>query len=365
MDNTESTVSLSRGCFSDRERPFARQGELSASLFRYDTGVEAVRVANSRGAIVVLPFQGQQVWDARFDDRTLTMKSFYVQPNATREFIATYGAFILHCGVSAMGNPGPGDTHPLHGELPNAPYQDAFLALGTDEEGPYLSVGGEYRHAIAFGCHYAARPRVTLRPGRAVLSVHMEICNLRTVPMDLMYLAHINFRPVDAARLVYSAPCTPGSVAVRTVVPPDLHPAPGYPEFLRSLAADPSVHNVLRPGMAYDPEAVLYLRYKAGADGWARSMMLHPDGFASYVGHRPAQLPHGVRWISRMPDQDAIGIVLPATAEPDGYRAEKAKGNVLSLAGGASVMYEMEAGLLTPAESAAMETEIQAILSEG
>jgi hypothetical protein len=72
--------------------------------------------------------------------------------------------------------------------------------------------------------------------------------------------------------------------------------------------------------------------------------MVHPDGHASYVGHQPDQLTHGVRWISRIPDQDAIGIVLPATAEPDGYIAEKAKGNVKVLPAGESVRYEIEAG---------------------
>ena len=48
-------------------------------------------------------------------------------------------------------------------------------------------------------------------------------------------------------------------------------------------------------------------------------MQVHPDGTADYIGHRPDQLDHGVRWICRTPDQDALGICLPATAEPEGY----------------------------------------------
>ena len=42
----------------------------------------------------------------------------------------------------------------------------------------------------------------------------------------------------------------------------------------------------------------------------------------------------GVRWICRTPDQDAAGINLPATAEPEGYTAEKAKGYVKEWAAG-------------------------------
>ena len=363
MVKQEIVIAIRREFFTETERPFVEDGELSATLFRFDTGVEAVRISNARGEIIVLPFQGQQVWNARFDERTLTMKSLFTKPNCTRQFTATYGAFFIHCGATAMGNPSREDTHPLHGELPNAPYQEASLVVGTDEKGPFIALEGEYRHTIAFECDYTAHPRVMLRPGEAVVPVSMEIHNHRKVPMDLMYLAHINFRPIDNGRLVYSAPCNPTTVRVRTVIPSDIHPAAGYEEFLKQLADDPSRHNVLKPGLAFDPEVVFYLSYRAGADGWSRTLMVHPDGYASYVGHKPRQLPHGVRWISRIPDQDGIGILLPATAEPDGYLAEKAKGNIKVLPAGESVRYEMEAGLLTPGQAIAMETQIEKILS--
>ena len=363
--STETVVTLRQELFSEKERTFLRHGELSVSLFRYETGVAAVRIANARGEIVVLPFQGQQVWDARFDGRTLTMKSLFNEPQATRTFVATYGAFLLHCGITAMGNPSAEDTHPLHGELPNAPYQSAWISAGEDDSGAFVSIGGEYRHTIAFECDYAFRPRLTLRAGSSVISVAAEVTNLRKAPMDLMYLAHINFRPMDNGRLVYSAPCTPATVRVRTVVPSDIHPAPGYAEFLEELAADPARHNVLAPGLAFDPEAVLYLSYRVDRTGWARSLMVHPDGYSSYVGHQPRQLDHGVRWISRIPDQDAIGIVLPATAEPDGWHAETAKGNVKTLGGGETFRFQLEAGLLPPTQTKAMEERIAEALAKG
>ena len=122
----ETMVSLRPEFFGEKERPFIERGELSASLFRYDSGVAAVRVRNSRGEIVVLPFHGQQIWDARFEGRTLTMRSMFPEPRATRDYLGNYGAFLLHCGATAMGNPSREDTHPLHGELPNAPYADGL-----------------------------------------------------------------------------------------------------------------------------------------------------------------------------------------------------------------------------------------------
>jgi len=303
------------------------------------------------------------VWDARFDDRVLTMKSMFDQPVPTRDYLSNYGAFLIHCGATAMGNPSKEDTHPLHGELPNAPYRSAHLSLGADSQGAYVAVGGTYRHTIAFSLNYEARPRVSLREGETMLSITIEIENLKRTPMDLMYMAHVNFRPLDNGRLVFSAPCTKQSARVRTVIPPHVHPTPAYLAFLKELSENPAKHTVLAPGLAFDPEVVFYLSYKADRDGWASSMMVHPDGYASVIRHKPAQLEHGVRWISRTADQDCFGLCLPSTAEPEGYHAEKAKGNVKSLAGGQSVRYDCEAGLLTPAQAHEEEARIGRILA--
>ncbi|HVO39055.1 MAG TPA: DUF4432 family protein [Spirochaetia bacterium] len=358
----ETIIALHRSYFAEKERTIVENGELAASLFSWDSGVAGLRVRNARGELTILPFQGQQVWDARFDERTLTMRSMFTRPRPTREYLATYGGFLIHCGATAMGVPTKEDSHPLHGELPNAPYDSAWLAVGADARGPYIAACGEYRHTIAFNHDYTARPRVTLHAGESVLDAVMEIANHKKTPMELMYLAHVNFRPLDHGRLVYSAPCSPDSVKVRTAIPSHITPPAGHREFLARLAADPALHNVLRPGLAFDPEVVLYVDYRADARGWAHSMLVHPDGYASYIRHRPEQLNHGVRWISRTPDQDCLGIVLPATAQPEGYAAEKRKGNVRTLDGGATARFDMTAGLLTPEEAKRMEREIAQIL---
>jgi hypothetical protein len=356
----ETVIALRPEFFGPKERIFIEHGEFSASLFRYDSGVEAVRLRNARGQIVVLPFQGQQIWDARFDGRVLTMRSMFSEPRATRDYLGNYGAFLLHCGATAMGNPSREDTHPLHGELPNAPYGEAWVAAGADDKGPYLAVGGEYRHTVAFACDYAACPRATLRAGEAVLPVVMEIHNRKHSPMELMYLAHVNFRPLDGGRLV--TPATPEGMRVRELVPTNLSPPAGYREFLKVLASDPARHQLLKPELAFDPEVVFFLSCAADQSGWVRSLMVHPDGWASYIGYAADTLDHAVRWISRTPDQDCLGLVLPATAEPDGYLAEKQKGNLKVLAAGGSMRFELEAGLLTPEQASATEHRIEEVL---
>lgn len=361
---TETVIHLHPSFFGEAERPLAACGELAATAFTYPSGVQALRLSNAVGGIVVLPFQGQQIWDAQFHGRTLTMRSMFDQPYPTTEYLRTYGGFLLHCGVTAMGVPAAGDAHPLHGELPNARYQAAHLRLGEDERGPYLAVGGEYRHTVAFAANYVARPLVKLYAGSSRLAVSLTVHNLKQTPMDLMYLAHVNFRPVDQGRLIYSAPCTPQHVRVRKSIPSHIHPAPGYREFLQELAAHPERHNALTPDLAFDPEVVFFVDYVADAAGWGHTMQVHPDGSADFISHRPSQLRHGVRWISRTPDQDALGMLSPATAEPEGYTAEKAKGNVLTLAGGAEWRCDMEMGALTADEAGVMAGEIERILAQ-
>ena len=207
-----------------------------------------------------------------------------------------------------------------------------------------------------------AAPLVTLRAGAASADIALEVTNLKQTPMELMYLAHINCRPVDNSTLVYSAQATPEHVRVRRSIPSHVKPGPGYVEFLDALAHDPSMHHVLKPDLAFDPEVVFFIDYLADEDGWAHSIQVHPDGRADYVAHRPEQLDHGVRWICRTPDQDALGLVLPATAEPEGYSAEKAKGNIKVLEGGSTWRCDMVVGALTPDEAAAMATKIDGIV---
>jgi hypothetical protein len=126
--------------------------------------------------------------------------------------------------------------------------------------------------------------------------------------------------------------------------------APGYREFLQVLEQYPEKHLILKPDMVYDPEVVFYFKYLADKNGWAHTLQIHPDGSADVVRHRPEQLDHGVRWICRTPDQQALGIE-PCTAEVEGFNTEKKKGNVWSLPGGATFEVELEVGVLNPAEA--------------
>jgi hypothetical protein len=121
------TIYLEHAFFGQKEKILANYAGLSAIAFQYDSGVCGLGLKNELGQLVLLPFQGQQIWSAEFGGRNLTMKSMFAEPRPTREYLETYGGFLLHCGATAMGVPSKEDTHPLHGELPNAPFQRAYL----------------------------------------------------------------------------------------------------------------------------------------------------------------------------------------------------------------------------------------------
>lgn len=347
--------------FGPKERPFIQSGDLTASLFRYDSGVAAVRLGNGADELVMLPFQGQQIWSAHLGGRDLTMKSMFDEPQPTQDYLGTYGGFLIHCGFTAMGVPTEHDTHPLHGELPNAPYQQAYLVQGKDDQGPYIGLGGRYQHTVAFSYNYVAEPLVKLRPGRSLIQISMQCTNLKQTPMEYMYLAHANFRPADYGRLLYSAQVTPQTVRVRRSIPSHVKPGPAYLAFLDQLGKQPELHHELRPDLSFDPEIVFGIDYLADAEGWGHTLQVHPDGSADYIRHRPDQLKVGVRWICRTPDQDALGMNLPATAEPEGYTAEKAKGYVELLPGGGVWRCDMELGVLAATDAEQIAAKIARI----
>ncbi|MEO0943811.1 MAG: DUF4432 family protein [Pseudomonadota bacterium] len=343
--------------FGDRERLLCAFGEIAVSTFLFDSGVAGLRVKNTRGEIVMLPFQGQQIWRASFDGRDLTMRSMFDAPRPTQEYLETYGGFLIHCGLAGLGAPGPGDTHPLHGELPNAPFQSAWLEVEPDR----VTVSGSYQHSVAFSTNYRAIIRTTLSASSSLLDVSVQVENLKRTSMDLMYLGHANFRPVDHGELHYTADYSPDTVRVRRSIPSHVTPKPGYAEFLEALAEDPTGHHVLRPNLAFDPEVVFEIDMKSDADGFAHAVQKHPDGTADYVRCRPDQARLCTRWICRTPDQDGLGLAFPATSGVEGYTVEKSKGRVETVAGGDSWRLDMQLGLLAVEETSDMIEKINRV----
>ncbi len=349
-------IPLRREAIGPLNRQLVRAGPqtaLAADAHRLDNGIEIVRLSNHEGWVDVLPFMGGMVWDACFLGVRLGMRGHFRSPRPASGILGTYGCLLYHAGLLRNGCPGPEDTHPLHGEMPCAAMDEAALQVGQDEAGPYLRLTSTRDHAEGFGPHYRAVPSVTIRPGQTEFEVGMEVRNLAARPMDLMYMVHANFTFPPGARIRQPAPWTPEHVRVRTAVPGHVHPPPGFLERLDLLAREPGRLERLDPALC-DPEQVFYL-HGLGVDGggWSHLGLEQEDGTGFTLSYRPAEFPHLVRWLLHTADEQVAGFALPATCEPEGYEAERRKGNVQSLPPGETRRFTVRLGWLDRSAMAA------------
>lgn len=331
-------INLKKEMFADGEFVLAESGAMKATAFRYSTGVEALKIENTKGYFIILPYQGQQIWRASFDGRDLGMKTTIKEPVPNVKFLETYGGFLYHCGVESIGAPDANHLH--HGELPNKNYNSAYIICGEDEKGRYMAVGGTLDLDIAFVRKYQFRPECRLYEDATVLQIHVELENKRNEPMEYAYLCHINFAPIDGAKLVYNA----HAAKVHKSIPDSFtdEQKANLGGYLDKLEQDPTAGDVVgAPGQYYAPEITFTMMYE-GERGY--TMQVVEGEGACYASHPTKELPYAIRWISRTDTEDAMGMVLPATCEHLGYDYVKANGQLKYLAPRETLRFDIEAG---------------------
>ena len=149
---------------------------------------------------------------------------------------------------------------------------------------------------------------------------------------------------------------------MRTAVPAHVTPNPDYLALIDALAKDPAVMEVLDDPDRYDPEQVFYLRnLKQDDNGIIHQMMRLEQGEAFAISYPAADFPKCVRWVLVNGDAQVAAFALPSTCEPEGYLAEKAKGNVRLLAPGERASFPVRLGYLAPAEADEFEQMITAL----
>lgn len=351
-------ITLQRCFFSEKEKVFAEHGGIKIISFKFSNGTEALKITNTKGFITVLPFKGQQVWRAEFCGHPLTMKTMFDEPTLSDNFLKTYGAFLIHCGLTAIGNPSPEDTHLQHGELPNAAYEKAYITLGEDECGKYAELSGEYDFIIGFEVGYSFRPHCRLYENGTILHIHNDIINLRSNPLEYFYLCHINFKPVDGAEMIYSA--KKENIFMHKDIPENM---PKLEEYMGRLDNNILIHNKIdSSSQYYQPEIVFTVKYEKDEDGRGYCLQVLPDKYACMVSHHPDQLPFGIRWISRGEDEDALGMLLPATAEHHGYIDCMKKGFAKYIEPKGKISLDFQAGLLEPDQTVETIQKINKII---
>ncbi len=356
-------INLQKYFFTEKETLIAEEGSLRATAYRFSTGVEALKIENEEGYFVILPFMGQQLWDFHFGGRDLKMKTSVKEPVPNVQYLQTYGGFLYHCGIQSFG--APDATHPQHGEIPNRAYDNAYLEVGTDEKGTYMAVGGTLHFDIAFVQKYDFSPETRLYAGASKVRVNVKLENKKASPMEYMYLCHINFRPFNGARLVYNVPRDAEHIKIHKIVPDTLpeETQKKLSAYMEKLEADRSLMDTVgNPDEIYIPEICFAMKYNPDENGRGYTMQYIEGEGACYVDHPVKELELPVRWISRTPDEDAMGMVLPATGEHLGYANAKAKGQIKMLAPYSSVEFYMEVGFITDAEAKTVEAKINKLI---
>ena len=344
--------------FTETKKNFVDAGELKASLFTYSTGVKAIMLENNTGYITILPYMGQMIWDAVFGGRSLKMKNSFREPRHAKHFLETYGCYLMHCGVLAMGCPSPEDTHVHHGELTIAKYDSTQIVTGKDERGKYIGVLGSLEYNRAFGDHYMVNPFVRLYEGSSILGIDFVCKNLSAYDMDFMYMCHINNRSVSGGRIVQSHPWTSETMLIRKTVPQYNEINQSFLDLQDAIEKDVKLTQNITEETVYDPEIVMFLRAPVtDKDGFAHFMYVNPDGSADYTAYKPKELPCCVRWMVKHKNWESMGLVLPGTAEPEGYLEEKRKGNVKVIQGHGEYSISIKTGYL-PKEQVAEEERI-------
>ena len=358
---SQTTITLKKSFFSSAPLTLVQAGECRAELYRTESGIEAVRLSNPRGHLVILPWYGQMIWQAVFDGVDLTMQSHFKEPRPARDIVGTYGCFMYHSGLLRNGNPGKEDNHALHGEMPLAPMDRAWIETGEDAQGPWIALAGEREYLMGFGDHYMARPRVLLRPDAATFEIQMKVENLSQNEMDLMYMCHANFAFVEGGEIIQPAAFDSNDMAIRTSVPAIVKANDRYLAHLQNLQQDPSPTRIVSSQIGVDPELVFYLKnLKIAADGHVHVMMRRPEGDAFTVRYRPEEFSHLVRWFLANNHQKVCAFAMPATCGVEGHFKEKQLGNLRTLRGGETARFTMTFGYLNAQEAALEEQTVRA-----
>lgn len=344
--------------FSASELLIFDSDEVKIAIFRFQSGVEAVRVKARRGEFIWLPFLGSQIWDWMVNGVSQKFEGFVSEPSYGKTFLENYGGFLIHCGMTAMGNPSREDTHPQHGELPTARFSSACMEFDPDDTKFPISLCSELHWHVPFVADYSFRPRLRIRHDGLSAIMDGELTNASHHDFPFMYLAHINFPYTGGNRLSYDIESF-DSESVKILR-----------EGTSGISRGPGSFLTLDAAQSYDPELVAILDHRRRAyprthrDHVVNSMHSTKNS-AVWVATNIDQLDHTVIWITHTKDRGACGFSMPATAGPTGYASEFKQGNVKVISGGETIRLQYAFGYSENAKAKDVEEVIQQMQFSG
>lgn len=326
--------------FQDQSRVLIKNDEFTVSSFKYSSGVEALKIQNSRGYLTFLPFEGLMIWEAVFDGFNLKMKNTFKQPYPGKQITDSYGPFQFHSGLLASGNPGPKDNHYAHGEFPLTPMDSSFIEISEN----LVTVSSQVEYVKGFGDHYFANPSVTLKKGSALFDIRMFVKNLsKYQEMPLQYLTHINYKFVKGAIITQNIP--ESAFHLRKSIPKHIHPTEDWLNFTKQIYNSGRLINELDKTKHFDPEIVFFGDKLNQLVNKAVFRMKMDSKHTVQITFDTTQFPNVTRWLMYNPDLQVAAFALPATSRTEGRAAAKEAGTLIMLKPGESRHFKVTTGL--------------------
>ncbi|WP_334329547.1 aldose 1-epimerase family protein [Companilactobacillus sp. HBUAS59699] len=321
-----STIHLTHSLFNEKPFKVLENDSFSVESFIYPSGVEGLKVSNSRGHLTLLPYMGMIIWDAIFDGQSLKMKDMFSQPLPGKGIADTYGCFQFSSGLLANGTPGPEDNYQLHGEFPTSKMVDAYIELDGDS----LKVGSSHEYVKGFGYHYLAKPSVTMHKDSGLFDIKMSVTNLlKDQKMPLQYMCHMNYAYPENATMTQSVP--DDAFKLRESVPSHVHPTKEWLAYNDELKASGKIINKLDDSSRYDPEIVFFTSDLTKFADKAEFRMNLENGKNFVTKITTSEFPIVTRWILYNKDQQVAAFALPGTSRPEGYHAAEKAGTLIFL----------------------------------
>lgn len=321
----ETKLFLFKELFSRDEKVLLSNNDFTVFGFKYESGIEAIKICNKKGFIIVLPFYGQIIWDAEFGKHSLKMKNMFSEPKFGNSIVDTYGCFAFHSGLIRNGCPSPEDDHVLHGEMPCSIINNAWLIIDNNS----ITLTGEVEYVKGFGNHYSARPAVTLYSNSTLFDIQMSVTNLSSIDMPLQYMCHMNYCYEHGAVLTQNIPDE--AIVLRETIPAHVSPTEKWLEFNDKIKKGEYHLNKLDNDVMYDPEIVFFMDNLSKYQENLEYKMKSPSGHSYVTKFSSKDFNYATRWILFNEDQQVGAFVLPATCRPEGFLAAKKAGSLIML----------------------------------
>lgn len=325
----------------------SKVGDISqiAGLRRYEfsegkaKGVEAVEVHTGSGLeLTVLPGRGMDIaWISyrgvplSYMSKTGVVSPAYYESGGMNWLHSFFAGGLTTCGLLNVGGPEE-VNHPvignrvygLHGRISNAGAEQVSLFEDFDNGEYKMKVSGVVKEGILHGESLTLRREIETALGKSEFTIRDTVTNRGATPQDIMLLYHINMGyPLldEGAKLVCNA---------KAVIP-------------QSDEAAAEIDEAFRFGNPVQDiaERCYSIDIIPDKDGIVSAKFINEKlDLGVELSYKKEQLPYLNEWKMLSTKEYVVGVE-PCTALPQGYAKAKDNGTLVTLAPGASRVFEI------------------------